>query len=102
MINKFCFFRGDVRIVETLILRGADVNKKDKSGQIPLHKACYSNNRATVNILLKHKSQADAKDCNQQTPLHIAAANNSVHCAKHLVPYVQINAKDRFVFPKIY
>ena len=80
-----------------LLLRGADVNKKDKSGQIPLHKACYSNNRVTVNILLNNQSHADIKDCNQQTPLHIAAANNSVQCARDLLPFVDVNAKDRFV-----
>jgi serine/threonine-protein phosphatase 6 regulatory ankyrin repeat subunit A len=49
-----------------------------------------------VEVLLKHKADINARDRNWQTPLHIAAANNAVHCADNLIPLLpNINVTDR-------
>lgn len=50
----------------------------------------------TVEVLLKHKADINARDRHWQTPLHIAAANNAVQCADNLIPLLpNINVTDR-------
>jgi ankyrin repeat protein len=102
-IFVFIFFRGDIAVMETLLLHGAMVNSKDKRWLTPLHIACSSSNYNIVEILLKYKADANARDRNWQTPLHIAAANNSLQCVDLLIPHsLNINITDRFVFSVVF
>jgi ankyrin repeat protein len=54
-----------------LITRGADIEHKDKSLNTPLHWACFSGNKALVEILIKHGANLNAQECEGNTPLHI-------------------------------
>ena len=50
----------------------------------------------TVDVLLRHHGDCQARDKNWQTPLHVAAASNAVHCAISLVPLLSnVNVSDR-------
>ena len=49
-----------------------------------------------VEALLRHRADITARDKNWQTPLHVAAANNSYECALFLVPLItNINITDQ-------
>ena len=57
---------------------------------------CLSIFKETVNTLLKHQADINARDKNWQTPLHVAAANNAVRCAESLIPHLtNVNVSDR-------
>ena len=50
----------------------------------------------TVEILLRHQGDVNARDKNWQTPLHVAAASNAVKCAEFLIPQLgNVNVSDR-------
>ena len=50
----------------------------------------------TVETLLRHSADVNARDKNWQTPLHVAAANNAVKCAEYLIPLLaNVNISDR-------
>jgi serine/threonine-protein phosphatase 6 regulatory ankyrin repeat subunit A len=50
----------------------------------------------TVETLLRHQADVNARDKNWQTPLHVAAANNAVRCAEYLIPLLtNVNVSDR-------
>ena len=50
----------------------------------------------TVETLLRHQADVNARDKNWQTPLHVAAANNAVRCAEFLIPLLtNVNVSDR-------
>lgn len=50
----------------------------------------------TVETLLRHQADVNARDKNWQTPLHVAAANNGVRCAEYLIPLLtNVNVSDR-------
>ena len=54
------------------------------------------NLQETVEILLRHQADVNARDKNWQTPLHVAAANNAVKCADYLIPLLtNVNVSDR-------
>jgi len=61
-----------------------------------LEAVCDTLFQDTVEVLLKHKADINARDRHWQTPLHIAAANNAVQCADNLIPLLpNINVTDR-------
>ena len=50
----------------------------------------------TVEVLLRHQADVNARDKNWQTPLHVAAANNAVKCAEYIIPCLtNVNVSDR-------
>ena len=50
--------------------RGADVNKRDKDNQTPLHLASYRQHLKLVQVLLDHGANITAEDTNGRNPLH--------------------------------
>lgn len=107
-------FRGDPIITKLLIDHGARVNTKDCKWVTPLHRACYSGSevllftlincqiiyvcflKETVTILLNNSADTCARDRLWQTPLHIAAACNSLECVSYLLDRIQNpNVTDR-------
>jgi len=50
----------------------------------------------TIEVLLRHQADVNARDKNWQTPLHVAAANNAVNCAQFIIPLLtNVNVSDR-------
>lgn len=50
----------------------------------------------TAGTLLLHSADVNARDRKWQTPLHVAAANNSIKCAEYLIPLVNnLNITDQ-------
>jgi ankyrin repeat protein len=58
-------------MVQLLIDRGADVKKKDNTGQTALHSVAYLSGLDRIAILLEHGADINALDNNGITPLHI-------------------------------
>jgi len=57
----------NLKIIELLIDKGADVNGKDDNDDTPLH---LSINRNISEFLIEHGADVNAKDCSGGTPLH--------------------------------
>ena len=64
---------GDVKLVEELIAKGADVNAKDKYGETPLHSALKKAQSEMVQLLIAKGADVNAKDKYGATPLFEAA-----------------------------
>ena len=60
------------------------------------HVFVWHHKQETVEVLLRHQADVNARDKNWQTPLHVAAANNAVKCAEFLIPLLtNVNVSDR-------
>lgn len=62
--------KGQTRLAEQLIARGADVNK---TGWTPLHYAATGGHPDLIRLLLEHHAYIDAESPNGTTPLMMAA-----------------------------
>jgi ankyrin repeat protein len=54
-----------------LLEHGAEVNRRDKDNQTPLHLAMGRERFKLARILLEHGADANAENNNGKTPLHI-------------------------------
>jgi len=61
-----------MEIASILIANGADVNGKDKHGNMPLHRAAAGDNRGMVELLISKGADANAKNNRGRTPLNMA------------------------------
>ena len=89
--------KGDSRIVNELIKKGANVNATDEEGWTTfLYAAAFGNSSMLRNILSKNKSLINSKTKNNVTPLHMAVVYDNLDNIKYLVRNlkVDINAKD--------
>ena len=112
---------GNTNIAQQLLAAGLDVNAKDGDGQSPLHIAIgkwhftykpsphYSNTnrfnwsdfviedsgKDAALWLLDHKANANAKDKNGQSPLHLAVARGNTKAIQCLLDHgAEVNATD--------
>lgn len=67
-------YLGNIKILETLIAAGADVNRKSAAGETPLCYAVRGGNIATVEFLLKHDADPNLREKSGMTPLMLAAS----------------------------
>ena len=65
-------FRGNLKVVEALVKRGANVNDVDSSGQTALMYAVYSRNSSVVQYLLRSGARAKDKDQDGSSAVSIA------------------------------
>lgn len=89
--------RGDSRIVNELIKKGANVNATDEEGWSTfLYAAAFGNSSMLRNILSKNKNLINSKTKDNVTPLHMAVVYDNLDNIKYLVRNlkVDINAKD--------
>lgn len=84
----------EIDIVEKILSEHPElVDVYDRDGYSALHKACYNNNFAMAQLLLKYKANIEARTEMQWTPLHSAAKwNNAKMVALLLQHGADINA----------
>ena len=75
-------FAGQLDIAETMIKKGADVNK---TGWTPLHYAASSGQLALVRLLLENHAYIDAESPNASTPLMMASMYGTLEAVKLLI-----------------
>lgn len=75
-------FKGNLRAVEGLIERGAEVNKP---GWTPLHYAAFVGNNDIVKLLLDKSAYIDAESPNKTTPIMMAARAGHILTVKLLL-----------------
>ncbi len=74
-----------VKVVETLIEFGADVNKENKFGMSPMHHAAVAGDTHVIEALMRHGANAGAKDHKLRTPLHWTCGLGSVEATRTLI-----------------
>lgn len=79
--------RGDFKMVEDLLNKGADVNQADQDGRTSLMYAAYNGDTATVKMLLEHKAFVDIPDVNGRTALMFAASGPFPEVVQLLLDY---------------
>ena len=77
-----------------------DLNIQNKRGQTLLHYACFNGMDPVVKTLLEHDVKTDAKEEDEETPLHWAVAGNHISVVKLLLgsqnqQAVDIDATDK-------
>lgn len=77
--------KAEVPTLETLIEKGADVNKPGENGLTPLMIAIEQGNDGAVWLLLKSKAAVNAKDRHGITPLMRAVREGNVDLVKELI-----------------
>ena len=62
-------YAGYKKIVELLVVQGADVNAKDDDGDTPLHNAAIEGHKEIAELLVVKGADVNAKDDDGKTPL---------------------------------
>ncbi|BDG76405.1 ankyrin repeat domain-containing protein [Wolbachia pipientis] len=76
---------GYTNIVNVLLEKGADVNRKNWYDMTPLHLAAGNGHVDIVNLLLEKEVVVDERDHSGNTVLHLAAKNGHVDVVKVLL-----------------
>ena len=77
ILHEACSWSKDTRIVELLLAAGADINARDKSGNVPFHYASYANATDICHFLIEAVGiDLDIQNDKGLTPLHTAAFHN--------------------------
>ncbi|HCE59387.1 MAG TPA: hypothetical protein DEQ74_00925 [Wolbachia sp.] len=86
---------GYIKVVKTLLDKGAKVDIVDHNKHTPLHWAAESGNSDVARILLEHGASVNAKNQDGETPLHWAADSNHTEVVKVLLAKgANVNATD--------
>ena len=79
------FKAADVSEAKRLLANGADVNRRNRHGESPLHQAAADGRVDIIRLLLQHGARVDALDGLNNTPLHAAAENGRPQAARLLL-----------------
>lgn len=66
-------------LIEILMLRGADVNRKDRWGNTPLHLAVINQNHEAIHSLMKNGSDPHLTNLYGKSALDKAEESSSIH-----------------------
>lgn len=75
----------DIEIVRLLLDKGADPNAKGQSGSTPLHTVGFTGDRASLDLLLKHRADPAIKNNDGKTAADIARERGHPEIADLLV-----------------
>ena len=70
---QWAAYEGHQTVVQALIAAGADVNKQNNNGWIPLHWATYNGRQAIVQDLIAAGADVNQPNNKGRIPLHMAA-----------------------------
>lgn len=85
---------GDVKHLQQLIAKGADVNAKDGLGLTPL---CWAKSEDVARLLIAKGADVNARDWSGQTALHTAASSGRNEVVALLIEQgANVNAVDNF------
>ena len=87
----------DLKLAESLIKKGANVNLPGSNGETPLHCAARINSAEIITLLLKNKADPEKISNDGDKPIHVAAYNNADRALKTLVNFdkSQLTTKGR-------
>ena len=71
-LHYACLY-GHTLVAEYLIQRGAEVNCRNKDGDLPIHDACLRGHLDIVKLLITKGSDFTSTNNNGRTPLHYAS-----------------------------
>ncbi len=77
--------RGDLDQIERHIHWGADINRPDVDGRMPLHVAAEKGRVVVVKLLLKQGADIDARDRDGHSPLYAAVMAGRTQVAQYLI-----------------
>ncbi len=98
--------KGNVKVIEQLIHKGANINAKDHRKRTPLHNAAKRGKHKALEVLLKNNANITGQDQKGNTPLHYAAIEGDVDAIKLLrrqtknnplmdeKPYIDVQNRD--------
>lgn len=70
--------QGSMRVISSLLDRGADINARTNKGVAPLHKAVEKECMSVMNFLLDQGAEINIRTNKLMTPLHIAVERESL------------------------
>lgn len=77
--------KGEVRTIQKLLEKGADLNGRDQHGWSALHRASFKGRIDVVKVLVESGVEVDAKDEEGYTALHCAAEAGHADVTEFLV-----------------
>ncbi len=81
-------FKGDIARIRALLRKGANINRRDRSGRTPLHLAAFSEGVDVVRLLLEAGADVDITDRRFGfRPLHFSARQGDADVSELLVRY---------------
>lgn len=72
------------KLMQSLISRGADFEKKNNDGDTPLLIAVKNKSTSFINMLISHGADLNVQDANGDTPLHLAVKDKDHNLADKL------------------
>jgi len=63
---------GDIKLLQSLIAKGANVNERDLNEWTPLHEAAHNGKIEAAELLISHGADVNVKDKDGWTPLFLA------------------------------
>lgn len=86
----------DLKVVESYLEQGADVNYRDRRGVTPLHQAAGYGHADAVKTLLDRGALVNAVDNDKRSPLHDAVSSRSMAAVRLLTANgADVNLKDK-------
>jgi ankyrin repeat protein len=88
--------QGNLDIVRTLLIRGADVNERGPNNQTPLDVASWEGRLEVAALLIQHGANVNCRDRDGWTPLHTASRFGRLDVVRLLLDHgVDVDAKQQ-------
>ena len=95
--------KGDLKKVQQLLEKGADLNATNDYGLMPLHQAAYGGHTEVVDLLIAKGADLKAKTKDGSTPLRVAADYGRKEVVELLIAKgADVDAKDKYGYTSLY